>query len=325
MRIAFVVNDWREPGVEQTTTLLIGAALRRGHRVLVCGVGDLTQTDSGDLLAFGCVPGSASPEGLVRELATSDGSRACLDEQDLCIVRTNPGRDEHRRGQHTAALRLLERLEDRGARVFNRPRGLARSWTKLTLLDVPDDLRPRTLVTRDAQSIERFVEAQGGRAVIKPLEGTRGRDVFVLDAGRRSANRRQIIDAVLRQGYAVVQEFVAGAEAGDVRVTVIDGEILEVDGQPAAVARVPGGDDFRSNLHAGGSAAPAAIVPAMRDAVRRIAPLLRREGLFHVGVDFVGAQILELNVFSPGGLFPSERLYRRDFSAAVIEAFERSA
>ena len=60
------------------------------------------------------------------------------------------------------------------------------------------------------------------------------------------------------------------------------------------------------------------------DAVGRIRPLLAREGLFHVGVDFVGGRILELNVFSPGGLFPSERLYQRDFSGAIIEAVERS-
>ena len=323
MRIAFIVNDWRAPGPEQTTTLLISAALQRGHRVLVCGVGDLTRTDSGTLLAFGCMPDSGSPKDLVSQLATAEGSLEPLDEQDLCVVRTNPGRDERRRAQHVASLRLLEWLEERGVRVVNRPRGLSRSLTKLSLLDLPNDLRPRTLVTRDVAAIERFLEQASTRAVIKPLEGTRGRDVFVLESRQGVANTRQIIEVVCRQGYAVVQEFVAGADKGDVRVTVVDGAILEVEGQPAAVARVPGRADFRSNLHAGGSAAPASVSAGMRDAVARIAPLFEREGLVHVGVDFVGSQILELNVFSPGGLFPSERLYQRDFSGGVIEAFER--
>ncbi len=324
MRIAFIVNDRRAPSAEQTTTLLISAALRRGHSVLVCGVADLTRTDSGSLLAFGCVPASGSPTDLVSQLATAEGSLEPLDEHDLCVVRTNPGRDVRRRAQHVASLRLLEWLEERGVRVVNRPRGLSRSLTKLSLLDVPDDLRPRTLVTRDVAAIEQFVEAQNTRTVIKPLEGTRGRDVFVLEPGRGSANMRQIIEVVCRQGYAVVQEFVAGAEKGDLRVTVVDGAILEVDGQPAAVARVPDPADFRSNLHAGGTAAPGSVSAEMHDAVARIGPLLEREGLFHVGVDFAGGRMLELNVFSPGGLFPSERLYQRDFSGAVIEALERS-
>jgi glutathione synthase len=290
--------------------------------VLVCGVGDLTLADSGELLGAGLVPEAGSPTDLANQLRTSHGLPEPLDEHDLCVVRTNPGRDGARRPQHIAALRLLERLEERGIRVTNSPRGLSRALTKLSLLDLPEDLRPETLVTRDVAAIERFVQRRAARVVIKPLEGTRGQDVFVLERGDGS-NRKQIIDAVLRQGYAMVQEFVAGAEQGDVRVTVIDGEILELDGEPAAVARVPDRGDFRSNLHAGASAASTSVDDGMRDAVARLAPLFRREGLFHVGVDFVGGRILELNVFSPGGLFPSERLYQRDFSGAVIEAFER--
>lgn len=323
MRIAFVVNDWREPSVEQTTTLLMSAALRRGHRVFVCGVGQLTHSVADELLATGCVLAAGPPADLVDQLARAAGSTETLDEQDLCVVRTNPGRDESRRAQHIAALRLLERLEEGGVRVINRPRGLSRSLTKLSLLDLPPELRPRTLVTRDASAIEAFVAEQGSRAVIKPLEGTRGRDVFVLERGAGKANTKQIIEVVLRQGYAVVQEFLPGAEKGDVRVTVIDGKILEVDGQLAAVARVPDRDDFRSNLHAGGSAAPASVTAEMRDSITRIATLLEAEGLFHVGVDFVGGRILELNVFSPGGLVPGERLYGVDFGGAVVDAFER--
>ena len=47
-------------------------------------------------------------------------------------------------------------------------------------------------------------------------------------------------------------------------------------------------------------------------------------GPFREAVDFVGGRILELNVFSPGGLVPSERLCGVDFGGAVIDAFERS-
>ena len=323
MRIVFVVNEQREPSAEQTTTLLMEAAMHRGHAVFVCGVGDLTETERGELSARGCAPERSSTLSLSEQLATSGKTRQVLDHCDLCVVRTNPGRDEGRRTQHLAMLRMLERLDERGVRVINRPRGLSRALTKLSLLDLPPTLRPRTIVTRDSEEIAQFVRRQPDRSVIKPLEGTRGRDVFVLGSRHSDVNSKQIIDAVLRQGYAVVQEFVAGAEDGDVRVTVVGGQILEVDGALAAVARVPGRGDFRSNLHAGGAAAPASVTSEMDAAVQRIAPLLEREGLFHVGVDFVGARILELNVFSPGGLFPAERLYARDFAGAVIEAFER--
>ncbi|KPK17329.1 MAG: hypothetical protein AMJ62_01335 [Myxococcales bacterium SG8_38] len=325
MRFCFVVNDRREPSVEQTTTLLISAAARRGHEVLVCGVGDFTVNDDGTLRGLGCRVEATEPAAVVEELLRGRASSRALGEQDLCIIRTNPGRDEARRAEHVAALRLLERLDEQGVRVINHPRGLCRAQTKLSLLEAPASLRPRTLITRDVAVIERFLDEASNRIVIKPLDGTRGRDVFVLEPAGPQANTKQIIEVVLRRGYAMVQEFVPGADRGDVRVTVVNGRILEVDGQPAVIARVPRGGDFRSNLHVGGAAQPSGVTDAMQEAVAQIAPHLRREGLFHVGVDFVGGRILELNVFSPGGLHPSERLYGRDFSGAVIEAFEQRA
>ena len=323
MRVCFIVNDRRKPSIEQTTTLLISAALRRGHQVLVCGVGDLTCTDDGRLFAHGSKPSESDRAALVRQLASSEPSRHALDEHELVVIRTNPGRDESRRSQHLAVLRMLEGLEKRGARVINSPRGLSRALTKLSLLDLPANLRPRTMVTRDAAAIEALLDEESARVVIKPLEGSRGRDVFILEQAESRANVKQIIDVVLRQGYAMVQTFVPGAERGDVRVNVVCGEIVELDGRAAVVARVPGKHDFRSNLHAGGTAQAVAVTAAMREAVALIAPHLEREGLDHVGVDFVGGRILELNVFSPGGIYPSEQLYSRDFSGAIIEAFER--
>jgi glutathione synthase len=325
MQICFVVNDRRQPSVEQTTTLLIAAAVRRGHEVLVCGVGDFSSSDEEGMQVRACLVEGRHPEAVVGELRAGQAGSHRVDEQDLCIIRTNPGRDERHRAEQVAALRLLERLEDSGLRIINRPRGLCRALTKLSLLELPQKLRPRTLVTREVAAIDRFLEEAPGRIVIKPLDATRGLDVFVLDRAGSSANVKQIIDVVLRRGYAMVQDFVPGAEEGDVRVTVVDGKVLEVGGQAAAVARVPSGRDFRSNLHAGGRPQVAEVTDPMREAIRQIAPDLRGEGITHVGVDFVGGHILELNVFSPGGLYPSERLYGRSFSDAVIEAFERTS
>ncbi|MGB5812103.1 MAG: hypothetical protein WBG86_16325, partial [Polyangiales bacterium] len=208
MRIGFVVNDPTELSVDQTTTLLIAAARRRAHRVFVCGIGDLSATEDEGLHARGWTLGATEPTDLVHELSLSARLTEALGDSDLVVVRTNPGRDTARRAEHVAALCLLARLERGGVRVINSPRGLFRALTKLSLLDLPAALRPRTLVTRDRDAIMRFVEQEGGRAVIKPLDGTRGRDVFVLESPKSGANSNQIIEVVLRQGYAMVQEFV---------------------------------------------------------------------------------------------------------------------
>lgn len=323
MRTCFVVNDRTEPSSEQTTTLLIAAAVRRGHDVIVCGVDDFEVEPDGTVHVRASPARGTTTDEVARHLGTAAASSHSLHEQDLCIIRTNPGRDEARRAQHVASLRLLESLQGQGLRIINRPSGLSRAITKLSLLEVPERLRPRTLVTRDGRAIETFLDEGFERIVVKPLDATRGHDVFVLDREGSRANTKQILEVVLRRGYAMAQEFVPGAERGDVRVTVVQGRILEVNGRAAAVARVPAGADFRSNLHAGGQAREAEVTDAIRDAVSQIAPMLAREGLTHVGVDFIGGLVLELNVFSPGGLVPCERLYGVDFGGAVIEALER--
>lgn len=45
--------------------------------------------------------------------------------------------------------------------------------------------------------------------------------------------------------------------------------------------------------------------------------------MFLVGLDIVGDKVMEVNVFSPGGLGSSQRLYDVDFTEPVVEALER--
>jgi glutathione synthase len=45
--------------------------------------------------------------------------------------------------------------------------------------------------------------------------------------------------------------------------------------------------------------------------------------MFLVGLDIVGDKLMEVNVFSPGGLGTCESLYKARFTDAVIEALER--
>lgn len=325
MRVAFLVNNRTEPSVDQTTTGLVGAALRRGHEVVVFGVGDLSLDADGKLSANGCrIEGAQAKESLIKRLQNHLAERVELDTYDLWLMRTNPARESHRAGLHVAALRLAELAQERGVCVLNRPRALSRAMTKLSLTDLPRHLQPKTLISNNAREIARFLKDLPRPGVIKPLQGTRGQDVFVLGPPTKDNNGRQVIDVVLRQGYAVVQEFVEGAEAGDVRVVVVGGHILEVDGHAAAIARIPHKEDFRSNIHAGGKSSAATITPKIRDAVTAIAPHLAKEGIVVAGLDFVGGTILEINVFSPGGLVPAEKLYGVDFLGTTMEALERA-
>ena len=58
-----------------------------------------------------------------------------------------------------------------------------------------------------------------------------------------------------------------------------------------------------------------AIIAALRDK-------LIADGMFLVGIDVIGSQVVEINAESPGGFQSVERLYDIDIAETVIEALE---
>ena len=53
--------------------------------------------------------------------------------------------------------------------------------------------------------------------------------MFVIE-DEDETNLAQITEAVLQDGYAIVQQFVDGGEDGDARIFLLEGQILEHDG-----------------------------------------------------------------------------------------------
>ncbi len=103
----------------------------------------------------------------------------------------------------------------------------------------------------------------------------------------------------------------------------MNGQILEADGEIAAIRRVCAEGDLRSNLTAGGSVRPARVTKTMFQIADALRARLVQDGMFLVGADIVGDKVLEINVFSPGVLQEASRNTGVDFSEAVIEALER--
>ena len=103
-----------------------------------------------------------------------------------------------------------------------------------------------------------------------------------------------------------------------------DKRILLVDGRPiGALMRVPAERETRANLHVGGVAKRAEIDDIDRRIIDRIAPSLRRDGLFFVGVDVIGGRLTEINVTSPTGVQEIDALENRRLEADILDAVER--
>ena len=257
MRIGFVVNDVQSEKAVYTTTRLALTATQMGHEVWYTGVGDFTYEPDGALSARLRSASKKQYKSLERYLADVQGGdgteeQARLDELDVVLLRSDPADDAiDRPWAVTAGVAFGQLTSASGAFVMNDPCHLAHALNKAYFQHFPEAVRPRTLISRDEAAISSFVAEQGGKAVLKPLQGSGGSGVFLV-SDEESPNLNQIIEAISRDGYVVAQEYLPEAEQGDVRVFVMNGNPLEHNGQIAAFRRVNEGPDLRSNMSVGG-------------------------------------------------------------------------
>ncbi len=318
--IVVLVNRLGELRADQTTTRLVQAAARLGHRVHLIDVFGLAVHRPDDIRARAITvePGSDDSLAAIAAQTASTTSRLVrLDRARLVLVRTSPGRDLAHAWAHRMALHAMRLLSDRGVRVVNDPVGLERASSKLYGACLPPELSPATLVTHEWSSARSWIEQLGRPVVVKPLLGSQGRDVFFLDHAD-VANAKQIVEVLGRSGYLVVQEYLPEAVEGDVRVLLFDGAILEVDGREAAVRRVPQRGEFRSNVSLGARAEAVSLTPEQLSVSERIAAILARDDIVFAGLDLVGTHAVEVNVYSTGGLTDMELFYGLDYATPVL-------
>jgi glutathione synthase len=239
-------------------------------------------------------------------------------------LRSDPAQDISRAWQQFAGIDFARIALRSGVVVLNDPSGLAKAVSKMYFQLFPQEVRPRTLISRNRDDIKSFIKSEGGRAVLKPLQGSGGDGVFLVEPAA-AANVNQMIDALTRDGYVLAQEYLKAAEKGDTRLFMMNGEAFRHKGHYAALCRLRSGGDARSNITAGGHVAKAKITDAHLRIADLVRPKLVSDGMFFVGLDIVGDKLMEINVFSPGGLGVAQKLERVNFTTAFVEALERKA
>ena len=115
----------------------------------------------------------------------------------------------------------------------------------------------------------------------------------------------------------------ACGQKGDTRLFLMDGKPILKGGKVAAIQRVQKAGEVRSNIHQGAKAKRASMNKEMEAIVDTVGPLLRGDGMFLVGLDIVGDKLMEINVFSPGGLIHASEFHGVDFMEEVIAAVEK--
>ena len=75
----------------------------------------------------------------------------------------------------------------------------------------------------------------------------------------------------------------------------------------------------------GATAQATTLTPKEQTIVARLAPELRKAGLFFVGIDVIGDHLTEINVTSPTGILEANQLTGNKYEETVIDALAAKA
>ncbi|UIR57714.1 glutathione synthase [Sphingobacterium sp. SRCM116780] len=328
MKIAFVINQTHKEKAGFTTTLLAYSALQRGHSVYYIGLADFVYLDHDKIAAHARIirqiGNIADTQQLIDALKSTSKERVFMDDFDVLWLRFDPVLDMINRPWAAAmGLQFAQLAQKLGVRVLNDPRALVDAENKLYLENFPEEIRPRTIVTRSYDDVKQFFEEQHHEIILKPLKGSGGKNVFLVNK-QESKNLKQIVEVICRDGYLIAQEYLPKAQYGDIRFFLLNGKPLIRNGKYASVHRVQSTGEIRSNIHQGAKAQKAVISPEMLQMVEKVAEKLIQDGMYFVGLDIIDDKIMEINVFSPGALLQASELNGEDYAAAIIEDLEKS-
>lgn len=326
MKIAFLVNRAETEVDEYATTRLAKAAALMGHEVWYVGLSDVRIGEPDGEIGAHARPGIAHDNDtltvFVDRMKESSAEHIRMDGLDAVFLRNDSVEDRQDRPWASSLGSMFgQLLVAHGVTVVNDPAVLMRAALKVYLDEFPAQIRPRSLVTQNVDDVRHFISSEG-RSIIKPLCGAQGRNVFMI-VSDDEPNLNQMMESVLEDGYIYAQGYVEGAEDGDMRIFLLDGELIEIDGHPSAFRRVPEGNDPRANICKGGKVQPEEVTEKQRAVIEAMHDKLAHDGMFFVGIDMVGDKVIEINAESPGGLQALEHLYGVDICPVVIEALER--
>lgn len=211
-----------------------------------------------------------------------------LSELNIILMRKDPPFDS----EFIYSTYILERAEEAGVLIANKPQSLRDCNEKVFATAFPDLMTP-TLVSRSAELLKKFHKDHGD-VIFKPLDGMGGSSIFRLK--QDDPNVSVIIETLTNHGQQQImaQRFIPEIVDGDKRILMIDGEPV-----PYTLARIPAKGETRGNIAAGGTGVTQPLSDENRAIAEKVGPILKEKGLYFVGLDVIGNSLTEINVTSP--------------------------
>ncbi|MGB5966467.1 MAG: glutathione synthase [Sulfurimonadaceae bacterium] len=318
MHIGFIIANWDtiEP-VDSSTLAIIRECMVRGHKVSILYTDNLTVRNN---VVHGFIETidvmDKIPENITTfyKKATFHKKISALHAFDCMMIRKDPP-------INPLVLNFLDAIKDEVV-MINDVDGIRKANNKLyttTFHDPHNTYLPVTHVSGSKKFINKAIdESKHDKMILKPLDGSGGRGVIVLEKNART-NINSLLDFYIDEtgdNYVILQEYIEGAENGDVRVLMLNGKFI------GAYNRKPATGEIRANIQAGGTAHKYTLTESQKRVCKKVGTKLVSDGLYFVGLDMIGDKILEVNVLNPGGITNINRLEKIKLQKLVVDFLE---
>lgn len=235
-----------------------------------------------------------------------------LHDIDAVIPRILPG-------MTTYGASIVRQFEMRGVYTTARSIAISRSRDKLRSIQLMSKAGvgiPKTIFSRATDAVDDLIDHLGTPMIIKLASSTQGNGVVLAETKKAA---KSVIQAFyVNDTSFLLQEYIEEAGGSDIRVFVVGNQVV------ASIKRQSLDDDFRSNIHQGGSATSVKLTDEEKKTALKAA---RTMGLPVCGVDLIrssrGPLVLEVN--SAPGLEGIETATGRNVAEKIIEYVEKNA
>lgn len=318
MHIGFIIADWEtiEP-TKSSTLAIIRECLLRKYKVSILYTNNLTVRNNvvhGLIETIVDIPKIPDNISAFYKKVTFTKKLTPLHAFDCIMIRKDPP-------INPLVLNFLDAIKDEVVMV-NDVDGIRKANNKLyttTFHDPHNSYLPITHVSGSKKFINKTIdESDQEKMILKPLDGSGGRGVIVLEKNAKS-NINSLLDFYIDEtgdNYVILQEYIEGAEEGDVRVLMLNGKAI------GAYNRKPATGEIRANIQAGGSAHKYTLTESQKRVCKKVGTKLISDGLYFVGLDMIGDKILEVNVLNPGGITNINKLEKVKLQKLVVDFLE---
>jgi len=312
---------WERVNPAQDSTLrIIHEAVKRGHEVSITHPSNLTIRDSITLsLCKKITLNKKITSSLISFYKTVkfDTEMQELSGFDVIFMRDNPPLD-------SLVLNFLDSIKD-DVFIINAVDGLREANNKIytaAYFDPERELIPATHVSKNIDYLLRIIkESKQDKMIMKPLDGYGGNGVIIIERAAMQ-NIRSLLDFYINRdkghsNYVILQEYIEGAENGDVRILMLNGEPI------GALRRRPLKGDVRSNISVGGTVEKYKLTKSDKILCQKIGEKLVRDGIYYAGLDLISGKLIEVNVMSPGTITDINKLNKVKLQEKIITYLEK--